>query len=333
MTIGNQPRNRNRVKTDHTSPYQNIKHAHLRIQTDLHTLEHEALHLGNQRLLNRLQLRRNNREHRRINAIKLVEAAPRPTLTQPIQILANRLVVHALTTVRHHAQQAHSLGQVLHRLRLAGARRPCRRIAQVHGQTLRDRQVNAVREWRDHESAIQAHVLIAVAEFAGALADHQLVGVAHPVEAQLRLPLELARVQNAVAHKAVHDVLGVHVYDEHRVQLLALVLGERGRADLGDDLFELGVQLARVGLHGHLVAVGDLLEHVLDLPRPPDLIGRQHNHSLVVVHPLYARLLVLVVVDGLLGDQPVGSSHLGQHLAISNSQIENGLFQMVLLIL
>ena len=287
--------------------------ADARVERDLGALEHEALHLGDERLLDGLELRRDDREDRGVDAIELVEAAPGATLTQAVEVLADGLEVHALAAIGDHAQEAHGLGQVLDGLGLAGAGRTGGRAAQVHGQALRDGQVDAIGEGRDDEASVEAHVLVAVAELARALADHELVGLAHPVEAQLRLPLEFARVQHRVAHKAVDDVARVHVDDEHRVELLAIVLADRGRADLDDDLLELNVQLTRVVLHGHLVAARHLLEHVLDLPRPPDLVGGEHDHALVVVHPLDARLVVTVVVDGLLGDEAVGALHLAEH--------------------
>lgn len=51
-------------------------------------------------------------------------------------------------------------------------------------------------------------------------------------------------------------------------------------------VIDLFVHLLGVGLHGDLVTLPDLLEDILHLPRPPDLIGCQDNHTLVDEHPL-----------------------------------------------
>ena len=46
------------------------------------------------------------------------------------------------------------------------------------------------------------------------------------------------------------------------------------------------MQLLGVVLHALLVASLDLLEDVLDLPRPPDLVASQAHHALVAHHPV-----------------------------------------------
>ncbi len=74
------------------------------------------------------------------------------------------LVVQALPAVEHHAQQRHALGQVLGGLRLARAGGPGGRAAQAVGERRGERHVAAVRERRDDQAAVEAHVLVAVLE-------------------------------------------------------------------------------------------------------------------------------------------------------------------------
>jgi len=69
--------------------------------------------------LDLLDLARHHRQHLRLNAVELVEAAPRAALHQAAEDGAHGLVVQALPAVEHHAQQRHGLGKVLGCLRLA----------------------------------------------------------------------------------------------------------------------------------------------------------------------------------------------------------------------
>lgn len=78
----------------------------------------ESLHFGDERLLDGLELRRDDRQNGRVDSIELVETSPGATLTQAVQVLADRLVVHALTAIGHHTQQTHRFGQIFHCLRL-----------------------------------------------------------------------------------------------------------------------------------------------------------------------------------------------------------------------
>jgi len=63
-------------------------------------------------------------------------------------------------------------------------------------------------------------------------------------------------------------------------------LTENAQCTYGDDeLVDLAMQLPGVLLEGGLLALLDLIEDVLHLPRPPDLVARQTHHALVLHHP------------------------------------------------
>ena len=56
---------------------------------------------------------------------------------------------------------------------------------------------------------------------------------------------------------------------------------------LYNEVINLAMQPLGVVLHAHLVPFLDLPEHILHLPRPPHLIGCQHHHTLIVIHPVH----------------------------------------------
>lgn len=63
-------------------------------------------------------------------------------------------------------------------------------------------EVDAVSQRGDDQTAVQTHVLVAVAEAACALPDLQLVRFPYPVKPQLALPLKLLGVHDAVERLA-----------------------------------------------------------------------------------------------------------------------------------
>ena len=68
---------------------------------------------------------------------------------------------------------------------------------------------------------------------------------------------------------------------------------------LHDQVINLAVKFLGVVLHSHLVSPLDLAEHVLHLPRPPHLVGRQDHHALVVIHPLHSVVYVCVCIHAM----------------------------------
>eukprot|EP00968_Pinguiococcus_pyrenoidosus_P001317 scaffold58_cov256-Pinguiococcus_pyrenoidosus.AAC.12 len=291
-------------------------------------------------VLDASQLCRHHAEHLDVDAVELVEAAPGADLDQAREDASHRFVIqtlsarssicacqaplrsafqtpknpsHATITSRdiafqtYHATKRQGLREVLRRLGLPCARRPRWRTTELEGQGLREGHVAPVGERRDDEAAVAAHVLVAVLELAGALADQAVVDVAVPVEAQLRLPRELLLIEDRVAHEAVHDVSRVHVDDQQGVDLLA------------DDLYQLPphhrdelIQLRREPclqlLHAVLVAAGHFSEGVLHLPGPPDLRAGERYHAQRLLDPGRPGH-VPVLVDALLGDGPQTGLH------------------------
>jgi len=156
--------------------------ADARVERDLRVLKVEDSGVHRQRVLDGRQLRRDDRQDRDVDAVELIKAAPRAALAQSGEDLAHHLVVHALAAVGDDAEQAECLGEVLGRLRLAGARWSSRRSAELHRQRLGQCEVDAVSERRDDQSSIESHVLVAVAELARTLTNDQLVRDTLPVE-------------------------------------------------------------------------------------------------------------------------------------------------------
>lgn len=81
----------------------------------------EPLELHEQRAADALQLRGDDGEHRDVDAVELVEAAPRAALAQPRQDLPHGAEVHPLTAVGHDAKKTKCFREVLCCLRLPRA--------------------------------------------------------------------------------------------------------------------------------------------------------------------------------------------------------------------
>ena len=111
-----------------------------------------------------LELDRAHREHLGDQPIKLVEAAPAPAAGQPLEDVAQRLVVHLRGTVEDVAALAQRAGEVLGALRLARAGRPRRRAAHAQVQGLGGGHVDAVGQRRHHEARTVPQVLEPVVE-------------------------------------------------------------------------------------------------------------------------------------------------------------------------
>lgn len=74
------------------------------------SIYHKFLHPEEESRADCLQLSRDDRQHRYVNTIKLIEAAPCATLAQTTEYFAKCQIVHALSAVSHHAQQTHGFG-------------------------------------------------------------------------------------------------------------------------------------------------------------------------------------------------------------------------------
>mmetsp|Transcript_31209 Transcript_31209/g.79124 ORF Transcript_31209/g.79124 Transcript_31209/m.79124 type:complete len:1071 (+) Transcript_31209:5803-9015(+) len=281
------------------------------VELELGALEDKGLAPRDDGVEDRLVLRGADREHLGDEAVELVEATPRPRGAEALPDVAHRLVVHLRGAVEDVDALCEHRAEVLGRLRLARPGGPRRGGAQAEGEGRGDGHVTTVSEGGDDEAAVEPHVLVPVHDASRALLDHAVVERLVPVEAQLALPGELADVHDGVADELVHDVARVHVDDDLGVYLLAHQLLEVG-AHLLDQVVDLALELGSVGFHGVLVPEAHPVEHVFDLPGPPDLDARLAAHAQRHVHPLEA-LVLGVEEHRLLHDGPERHLHLNRH--------------------
>ena len=186
-------------------------------------------------------------------------------------------------TIKDDALLREGLREVLRRLRLARARGPRGRAAEDHLQRAHDRDVALVRERRDDEAEGVAQVLVAVGALRLDLLDPQVARrvVALPVEAHMRLPVEVRAGRHARVGHGLHDVARVHVDDRERADGRPLALGQV-RADQDDHVLELGLALLVV-LEDARVALGR--HDLLDLQGPVDLRPVEHDLARPLDHP------------------------------------------------
>ena len=77
---------------------------------------------------------------------------------------AHHLVVQAVRAVEDHTLLGQRLGQVLGRLRLASAGRPCRSTAQIKLQSAHKTQIAAIGEWGDDKSWTVTEIFVTISE-------------------------------------------------------------------------------------------------------------------------------------------------------------------------
>ena len=116
-----------------------------------------------------------------------------PLCASPLK-MRGRAVVHLIAAVGDEHVLAERAAHVLGRLGLARAGGAGGRAAEEHAERLRERDVAAVGERRDHEPLLDAEVLVAVVEVDVGDGDLGDVEVVAPVEARLLLPLEVLGV-------------------------------------------------------------------------------------------------------------------------------------------
>jgi len=148
--------------------------------------EHSSVHRKS--VLDGRQLRRNHGKDRDVDPVEFVEAAPGAALAQSREYLAHHLVVHAFAAVGDDTQKTERFRQVLGRLRLSSASRSSWSTAELHGQSLGEGEVDAVRQRCDDQSPVETHVFVAITELARALANYQLVGNTLPVKPERNRP-------------------------------------------------------------------------------------------------------------------------------------------------
>jgi len=100
----------------------------------------------------------------------------------------HRLVIEAVAAVNNETRQCQRLGEILRRFRLPRARGTRRAPSELECECLGQCHVTSVGERRDHEAAVETHILVAIAEFPGALLDDAVVHITVPIQAKLTLP-------------------------------------------------------------------------------------------------------------------------------------------------
>eukprot|EP00962_Isochrysis_galbana_P015846 scaffold4536_cov113-Isochrysis_galbana.AAC.12 len=246
------------------------------IERDLASLEDEALRLHLARLLNGEDLLCNDGEHLDIDAAR--------------EETAHHLVVEAVGAVHHDALARERLGQILGRLRLAGAGGAGGRAAHPQVKRAGESHVALIGERRDDEPHRVAEVLVAVEEARVGLPDDAVVSLLFPVVAELALPLKVVGPRDAHRTHRIHGVARVHVDDQLGGKDAALQRRElrahelHHALDAADPVLVVLQQCALVG------AVAELGERVLDAEGPLDAADhddgrrREGKVPLLLVH-------------------------------------------------
>lgn len=104
----------------------------------------------------------------------------------------------------------------------------------------------------------------------------------------------------------------MHIDDDKRVYFLPPLTVEICSHKV-DQIIEIFSLFCRLLLHRVLVALLDLVKHILDSPCPPDLSAHNSDHAQVLEHPLDP-FLAAVFEGGLFGDLVQCTLHLQVHL-------------------
>ena len=273
-----------------------------RVARDHLAHEVEDLELAVERVHDAQHLLRDDREHLDLDAVELVEAAPRARLAQPRENAADRLEVVAVGAVDDDDVVREVLAEVLDRLGLARARGPERVAAAVEELGREQREDAAVGERRDDEPPVVALVLVAVLEDAVGLAhaaQPELALVLREDEAQLRHPLEVRGGGALGLDQLLHHVAVVDLHRDERDEPLAHDLGQRVADHLGHAVEEADLLLLGL-LHRVLRAARDRDERLRAVGRPLDRARRDEQLALPVVDPL---LLLAAVARDRAGEQ------------------------------
>mmetsp|Transcript_1346 Transcript_1346/g.3903 ORF Transcript_1346/g.3903 Transcript_1346/m.3903 type:complete len:212 (+) Transcript_1346:7788-8423(+) len=131
-------------------------------QLQLGPLEHEIILPRPDRPRDGGHLLRDHRQDLEVDAVELVEAAPRARRRESLEKLAHRQIVEAIGAIEHDALHRQRLGQVLRRLRLARASRPLRRAPIKQGERPHQGPVAAIRQRRNHEAVAVSEVFEAI---------------------------------------------------------------------------------------------------------------------------------------------------------------------------
>jgi hypothetical protein len=284
-------------------------------------------------VLDREDLLRHHGEHRQLDAVELVEAAPQAALAQALEDLGAVGELLLVRAVGDHDVQPQRAPQVLDGLRFARAGRPGGRAAEAHAQRLRQRDVAAVRQRRDDEPLLAAQVLELVLEVHVRDRHHRLGGVPRAAASRVDLPAALGRVAVAVgppvgaallrplevprpAQKALLEPIGqrlrhvtlVHVDRHERFDLRVLLRAtEVLQAPAAEGVEHRLLPLPRL-LHRRLLGAA-LAQRLLHGARPHQLHAPQRELRQRAVHELAPARLER------LAQARVARAHLGRGLA------------------
>ena len=196
---------------------------------DRHAWTEVSLRGRRERVLNRLNLLRDARQHMLVEPIKLVKAAPGTDAAQPHKEAAHRTQIELRVAIKYQHKAPEFGAQCLDRLRLARTSRTKRRTATPGCQRMCQRHEARCRERCLHEPLLQAEDLEAIFKRSMRQADDDASPLLHVVS-QLLLPCILG--QRALRHGLVvrqqqHELLGLHAYMGRRYRHLALDVEQR----------------------------------------------------------------------------------------------------------
>mmetsp|Transcript_77794 Transcript_77794/g.204271 ORF Transcript_77794/g.204271 Transcript_77794/m.204271 type:complete len:675 (-) Transcript_77794:3855-5879(-) len=228
------------------------------------------------------KLLRDHAQHLDVDAIELIEAAPRSARREALEELPHHEIVHLRGAIEDHALLGQSLRQVLGRLRLASACRARWRSSQVEALRAHKRHVAHVSERRDHKPEGVPEVLIAIGEGRLNHSNPEILGLAvvHlPVVAELGDPLERHAIRDILLGELLHGVASMHIDDHKSADAHALHLGDVA-AHQANQVEQLLLAPRPVLVHGLV------LDALLDLCRPVDLAGVEAHLPRIPEDPL-----------------------------------------------
>ena len=200
------------------------RHKDARRWLDRHAWTEVRLRGRCERVLNRLDLLRDARQHMLVEAIKLVKAAPGTDAAQPHKEAAHRTQIKLRVAIKYQHKAPQFGAECLDRLRLARTCRAKRRTATPRCQRVRQRHEARGRERRLHEPLLQAEDLEAIVKRSMRHADDDASPLLHVVP-QLLLPCilgERALCHGLVVRQQEHELLGLPAYMRRRYRHLTL---------------------------------------------------------------------------------------------------------------
>mmetsp|Transcript_109650 Transcript_109650/g.266590 ORF Transcript_109650/g.266590 Transcript_109650/m.266590 type:complete len:318 (+) Transcript_109650:949-1902(+) len=244
--------------------------AHTRVDLDL--LAEANIHgllLVVERVLDGTKLGRHHGEHLDVDAVELVEAAPRACLTQSLEDLSHSLEIHLRRTVEHVHDVGDSAAQILHSFRLARTSRPSWGSAKKQAKCQSQGDVAAIRQRGNNQPAGVANPFVAVDTLVVSDSDVDVLRLTTPVESQLLAPLERQRVVCLEVDQLLHSITVVHIERDQSNDLAAQWLRQVALHQVNQRVQPCGAN-PKVLLDSVLHAALEFLERSRGLLRPVD---------------------------------------------------------------